>query len=76
MKAAKDADLGFNAATETYENLVKAGVIDPVKVVRTALSERLIHRVAAAHHRSAGLRIPEKAKPEAGHSHGPGMDDY
>ena len=31
------ADYGFNAATETYENLVKAGVIDPTKVTRTAL---------------------------------------
>jgi len=30
-------DYGFNAATETYENLVKAGVIDPTKVSRTAL---------------------------------------
>jgi chaperonin GroEL len=28
---------GFNAATEQYEDLVKAGVIDPTKVVRTAL---------------------------------------
>jgi chaperonin GroEL len=28
---------GFNARTETYEDLVKAGVIDPTKVVRTAL---------------------------------------
>ena len=31
------ADEGFNALTDTYENLVKAGVIDPVKVVRSAL---------------------------------------
>ena len=30
-------DYGFNAATEKYENLVKAGVIDPTKVARTAL---------------------------------------
>ena len=28
---------GFNALTATYENLVKAGVIDPTKVVRSAL---------------------------------------
>ncbi|MCY4078568.1 MAG: chaperonin GroEL, partial [Acidobacteria bacterium] len=28
---------GFNAQNETYENLVQAGVIDPTKVVRTAL---------------------------------------
>ncbi|MFC1552964.1 TCP-1/cpn60 chaperonin family protein, partial [Candidatus Latescibacterota bacterium] len=31
------ADEGFNAATEKYEDLVKAGVIDPTKVVRIAL---------------------------------------
>ena len=34
---ASDRDEGFNAQNETYENLVKAGVIDPTKVVRTAL---------------------------------------
>jgi chaperonin GroEL len=32
-----DESLGFNAATDSYENLVNAGVIDPTKVVRTAL---------------------------------------
>ena len=32
-----DEGIGFNAATDTYENLVAAGVIDPTKVVRTAL---------------------------------------
>src|SRR5690349_11718710 len=35
----KDPSLGFNAQTETYENLVQAGVIDPTKVVRTALQD-------------------------------------
>jgi chaperonin GroEL len=30
-------DEGFNAQTDTYENLVKVGVIDPAKVVRSAL---------------------------------------
>jgi chaperonin GroEL len=30
-------DFGFNAQSETYENLVQAGVIDPTKVTRTAL---------------------------------------
>ncbi|MDD3798801.1 MAG: chaperonin GroEL [Novosphingobium sp.] len=34
-----DEQLGFNAATDTYENLVAAGVIDPTKVVRTALQD-------------------------------------
>ncbi len=31
------ADFGFNARTEEYENLFKAGVIDPTKVTRIAL---------------------------------------
>ncbi len=34
-----DETLGFNAQTEVYENLVTAGVIDPTKVVRTALQD-------------------------------------
>ncbi|WP_427963762.1 chaperonin GroEL [Altererythrobacter sp.] len=36
---AKDESLGFNAATDVYEDLAKAGVIDPTKVVRTALQD-------------------------------------
>jgi chaperonin GroEL len=35
----KDENQGFNAQTEVYENLVAAGVIDPTKVVRTALQD-------------------------------------
>jgi chaperonin GroEL len=30
-------EFGFNAATMVYEDLIKAGVVDPTKVVRTAL---------------------------------------
>jgi chaperonin GroEL len=33
----KDANFGYNAATDVYEDMVKAGVIDPTKVVRNAL---------------------------------------
>jgi chaperonin GroEL len=33
----KKGDYGFNARTDTYENLVKVGVIDPTKVTRSAL---------------------------------------
>jgi chaperonin GroEL len=32
-----EGNMGFNALTETYEDLVKGGVLDPTKVVRTAL---------------------------------------
>jgi chaperonin GroEL len=34
-----DENLGFNASTDVYENLKAAGVIDPTKVVRTALQD-------------------------------------
>jgi chaperonin GroEL len=37
IKTHPDANFGFNASTEQYEDLVKAGVIDPTKVTRTAL---------------------------------------
>ena len=34
-----DETMGFNASTDVYENLVTSGVIDPTKVVRTALQD-------------------------------------
>jgi chaperonin GroEL len=37
IKESKDKSFGYNAATDVYEDLVKAGVIDPTKVTRTAL---------------------------------------
>jgi chaperonin GroEL len=37
VRASKDDAYGYNALTDTYENLVAAGVIDPTKVTRTAL---------------------------------------
>ncbi|HVG37724.1 MAG TPA: chaperonin GroEL, partial [Pyrinomonadaceae bacterium] len=37
VRSEKNDSFGFNAATEEYEDLVKAGVIDPAKVTRTAL---------------------------------------
>jgi chaperonin GroEL len=37
VKESKETNFGYNAATDTYEDLVKAGVIDPTKVVRSAL---------------------------------------
>ncbi len=37
VRSEKNENIGFNAQTEEYEDLVKAGVIDPAKVTRTAL---------------------------------------
>jgi chaperonin GroEL len=39
VSEAKDPDYGFNAQTETYVDMVKAGIVDPAKVVRTALQD-------------------------------------
>jgi chaperonin GroEL len=35
----KEPNFGFDAADDTYKDLVKAGIIDPTKVVRTALQD-------------------------------------
>lgn len=40
----RESNVGYNAATDTYENLIEAGVIDPVKVTRNALE----HAVSVA----------------------------
>ncbi|MDQ3427977.1 MAG: chaperonin GroEL [Gemmatimonadota bacterium] len=37
VRESKDKNFGYNAATDSYEDLVRAGVIDPTKVTRTAL---------------------------------------
>jgi chaperonin GroEL len=37
IRTQNDVNYGFNAFTDEYEDLVKAGVIDPTKVTRTAL---------------------------------------
>jgi chaperonin GroEL len=37
VRAHKDANFGYNAASETFEDLVAAGIIDPAKVTRCAL---------------------------------------
>ncbi len=38
VKSSKDVNYGYNAAKDTYEDLVKAGVIDPTLVTKTAIS--------------------------------------
>ena len=54
---------GFNAATEEYEDLVKAGVIDPTKVVRAALQNAAS---VAALMLSTEALIAERPKKKAG----------
>jgi chaperonin GroEL len=62
---------GFNALTNTYEDLVKAGVIDPTKVTRTALANA--SSVATLLLTSDAL-VAEKPKEEKGKGGGHGGD--
>ena len=61
-------DEGFNAATETYEDLVKAGVIDPAKVVRSALQNASSIASLLLTTEALISEIPE-AKPDASLAH-------
>jgi chaperonin GroEL len=71
VKEMKSADDGFNAATETYEDLVKAGVIDPAKVVRSALQNASSIASLLLTTEALVSEIPEEKKePSGGHGHG------
>jgi chaperonin GroEL len=74
IKESKDKHWGFNAQTEEYEDLVKAGVIDPTKVVRTALTNAASIASLLLTTEALVSEIPEKEKPAPAHAHG--MDDY
>jgi chaperonin GroEL len=65
------ADYGFNARTEVYENLFKAGVIDPTKVARVALENAAS---IAGMLLTTECVIADKPKEEA-HNHGGGAPD-
>jgi chaperonin GroEL len=63
-------DDGFNAATETFEDLVKAGVIDPAKVVRNALQNASSIASLLLTTEALVSEIPEEKKEAAGGGHG------
>ncbi|HEY9164582.1 MAG TPA: chaperonin GroEL [Candidatus Kryptonia bacterium] len=62
VKEGKD-DFGFNAQTEKYENLIKAGVIDPTKVTRTALQNAASVASLLLTTEAVVCEKPEKEKP-------------
>jgi chaperonin GroEL len=55
--------MGFNAQTEIYENLVLAGVIDPTKVVRSALQDAASVAGLLITTEAAIAELPEKGAP-------------
>jgi len=71
VKGGKGA-FGFNAATEEYEDLVKAGVIDPTKVVRAALQNAASVASLMLTTEALVAERPKKKAHAAGGGHGGG----
>ena len=66
---------GFNAATGTYEDLVKAGVVDPAKVVRAALQNAASVAGLVLTTNAVVAEKPRKKKGGDGRRHAPDMDE-
>jgi chaperonin GroEL len=70
-------NFGYNAATNEYEDLVKAGVIDPAKVTRTALQNATSVSTLLLTSDALIAEKPKDSKPKAGGAgHGGDYDMY
>jgi chaperonin GroEL len=69
-----DQHFGYNALTGKFEDLVKAGVIDPTKVTRTALQNAASIAALLLTTEALVVEIPEPKGAPAGGGHGGGMD--
>jgi chaperonin GroEL len=72
---AKESNYGYNAFSNEYEDLVKAGVLDPTKVVRTALQNAGSIASLMLTTEALVAEIPEKKEAPAAPGHGGGMGD-
>jgi chaperonin GroEL len=72
----ENPNFGFNAQTDTYEDLVASGVIDPTKVTRSALQNAASIASLMLTTEAMVAEIPEKkpAAPAGPGGHGPDMD--
>ncbi|HEX9637456.1 MAG TPA: chaperonin GroEL [Acidobacteriota bacterium] len=71
-----DTNMGFNAESLKYEDMVKAGVIDPAKVVRTALQNAASIAALMLTTEALVSEIPEEKEAAPKHGHGGGPDMY
>ncbi len=70
IRSEKNPMYGFNAGTGVYEDMVKAGVIDPTKVTRTALQNASSISALMLTTEAMICEIPEKKAPQGGGDHG------
>jgi chaperonin GroEL len=77
IRDSKDNNYGYNAQTDKFEDLVKAGVIDPTKVTRTALQKAASIAALMLTTEALVSDVPEDKKAPAGgggeHGGYPGM---
>jgi chaperonin GroEL len=66
IRDSKDNNYGYNAQTDKFEDLVKAGVIDPTKVTRTALQNAASIAALMLTTEALVSDVPEEKKPGAG----------
>jgi chaperonin GroEL len=78
VRSNDNANFGYNASTDVYEDLIAAGVIDPTKVTRTALQNAASIASLMLTTEAMICEIPEKnPAPAPGGGHGPeGMGGY
>ena len=69
----KTGTTGYNVATDKYEDLIKAGVVDPTKVTRSALQNAASISGLLLTTECLITDLPEKEEPDAGHGHDHGM---
>jgi chaperonin GroEL len=74
IRESKEANYGYNAGSDKYEDLVAAGVIDPTKVTRTALQNAASIAGLMLTTEAMISEIPEKKEAPAGHGGGGGME--
>ena len=70
----KEPHYGYNAQTSTFEDLVKAGVIDPTKVTRTALQNAASIAALLLTTEALVVELPEPKSAAPAGGHGGGMD--
>jgi chaperonin GroEL len=74
VKEAKEANFGFNAASDEYTDMISAGILDPAKVTRTALQNAASISALMLTTEALVSEIPEDEKAPAGPPPGgPGM---
>ena len=73
-RAEKSPNFGFNAATDSYGDMVREGVIDPTKVARTALQNAASIASLLLTTEAIVVEEPEKKEKAAGAMPGADMD--